>query len=107
MADTCPKCAASGVGTDKCPQCHVIIPVYEAYLDKLRRGPGGASGGGSPFARPVAPAAAPAAVAVDEPVRTPSPRASRRLTFHGRGGALFGMQVVNTCLTLVTLGVYY
>jgi uncharacterized membrane protein YjgN (DUF898 family) len=107
MADTCPKCGATGVGTDKCPQCHVIIPVYEAYLEKLRRGPSAASGGASPFARPQAPAA-PAAVTVAEPVRpAASPRASRRLTFHGLGGALFGMQVVNTCLTLLTLGVYY
>ncbi|HSB40948.1 MAG TPA: YjgN family protein [Methylomirabilota bacterium] len=31
----------------------------------------------------------------------------RRPTFHGTGGTLFGIHVVNTLLTLVTLGVYY
>jgi uncharacterized membrane protein YjgN (DUF898 family) len=31
----------------------------------------------------------------------------RRLTFHGTGGALFGIWVVNVLLTLLTLGIYY
>src|SRR6266545_6090236 len=31
----------------------------------------------------------------------------RRPTFHGTGGTLFGIHLVNTLLTLVTLGVYY
>ncbi len=30
-----------------------------------------------------------------------------KLSFHGRGGSLFGIYVVNILLTLVTLGVYY
>jgi uncharacterized membrane protein YjgN (DUF898 family) len=107
MADTCPKCGAAGVSTDKCPQCHVVIPVYEAYLEKLRRGPSpsASAGGGSAFTRPQS-ADAPPAAAVSV-IRTPPASASRRLTFKGGGGALFGMQVVNTCLTLLTLGVYY
>src|SRR5690349_106181 len=41
----------------------------------------------------------------------PSPEASwpslRRATFHGSGGTLMGIHVVNVLLTLVTLGVYY
>jgi uncharacterized membrane protein YjgN (DUF898 family) len=32
---------------------------------------------------------------------------SRRLSFHGGGGALFGIHVVNIFLTIVTLGIYY
>jgi len=28
------------------------------------------------------------------------------ITFHGRGGELFGVYIVNLCLTLVTLGIY-
>jgi uncharacterized membrane protein YjgN (DUF898 family) len=44
------------------------------------------------------PAAAPAAAA---------PGASRSLTFHGRAGTLLGIFVVNVCLTLATLGLFY
>jgi uncharacterized membrane protein YjgN (DUF898 family) len=41
---------------------------------------------------------------------TPPPAAGgaiHRLVFHGRGGSLFGIHIVNVLLTLVTLGVYY
>ncbi len=31
---------------------------------------------------------------------------SRTLAFYGRGGELFGVSIVNLCLTLVTLGIY-
>jgi uncharacterized membrane protein YjgN (DUF898 family) len=33
--------------------------------------------------------------------------ATQRLTFHGTGGSLLGIHIVNVLLTLVTLGVYY
>ncbi len=36
-----------------------------------------------------------------------SPNAVRRLAFHGNGGTLLGIHVVNVLLMLVTLGVYY
>ena len=32
---------------------------------------------------------------------------SRKAVFHGAGGTLFGIHLVNTLLTLVTLGIYY
>jgi uncharacterized membrane protein YjgN (DUF898 family) len=35
------------------------------------------------------------------------PGAPRRPVFHGTGGTLFGIHIVNTLLTLVTLGFYY
>lgn len=38
---------------------------------------------------------------------TAGPREQHRLTFHGSGGTLFGIHIVNVLLTLVTLGVYY
>jgi uncharacterized membrane protein YjgN (DUF898 family) len=108
MADTCPKCGFAGVSTDKCPQCHVVIPVYEAFLEKLRRGPSpsASAGGASTSARPQPPAGASPAAAVTV-IRATGTSASRRLTFNGAGGALFGIQIVNACLTLLTLGVYY
>lgn len=37
----------------------------------------------------------------------PPPAATHRLTFHGSGGTLFGIHVVNVLFTLLTLGVYY
>jgi uncharacterized membrane protein YjgN (DUF898 family) len=52
--------------------------------------------------RPAAPAVppSPSPAAAD-------PGASRQLSFHGSGGTLLGIHVVNILLTLVTLGVYY
>jgi uncharacterized membrane protein YjgN (DUF898 family) len=32
--------------------------------------------------------------------------AERKITFHGKGGTLFGIQIVNLLLTIVTLGIY-
>ncbi|MGH7349983.1 MAG: DUF898 family protein, partial [Candidatus Rokuibacteriota bacterium] len=37
----------------------------------------------------------------------PGSTALRRPSFHGTGGTLFGIHIVNTLLTLVTLGFYY
>jgi uncharacterized membrane protein YjgN (DUF898 family) len=37
----------------------------------------------------------------------PGPGPLRRPSFHGQGATLFGIHLVNTLLTLVTLGVYY
>ncbi|MBI3458427.1 MAG: DUF898 domain-containing protein [Candidatus Rokubacteria bacterium] len=38
---------------------------------------------------------------------TPGGGPRRQLSFHGAGGSLFGIHLVNLLLTLVTLGVYY
>mgnify|MGYP006352348283 FL=1 len=40
----------------------------------------------------------------DTPESTPS---IQRGSFHGAGGTLLGMQIVNVCLTIVTLGAYH
>jgi uncharacterized membrane protein YjgN (DUF898 family) len=45
-----------------------------------------------------------------EPAVRPDPaggKASRRLAFQGTGGSLFGIQILNGFLTIVTLGIYY
>src|SRR5262249_470343 len=36
-----------------------------------------------------------------------APPAARRLTFHGSGGTLLGLHIVNVLFILLTLGVYY
>jgi uncharacterized membrane protein YjgN (DUF898 family) len=38
---------------------------------------------------------------------TPELLQNRRLLFHGSGGSLFGIQIVNIFLTIITLGIYY
>jgi uncharacterized membrane protein YjgN (DUF898 family) len=55
----------------------------------------------------VPPPPPPPAPAASEP---PPPFAggdAHRFVFHGRGGSLFGIHIVNVLLTIVTLGVYY
>jgi uncharacterized membrane protein YjgN (DUF898 family) len=97
VAEVCPRCSADVPG-ERCPRCGLVVAVYLAALETLRRGPIVASPGASVFRPPLAAAATP---------RPAAPAASRRLRFHGSAGGLFGIQVVNTLFTLLTLGVYY
>jgi len=125
MATACPRCGAPAVERDKCAQCGVVASVYTAALEKMRRAP-------TPPPMPSVPRAstpaAPARVEAPHPTRPapswsaasatavmtapPAPTSavgasgSRRLTFHGSGGTLFGIYVVNILLTIVTLGFY-
>lgn len=104
MAEACPRCRALAAG-ERCPQCGLLIPLYHASLEKLRRGPTApppASAGPPASAtvfRPPGPAAAPAPM--------PAPAASRHLQLHGSTGSLFGIQAVNVLFTLLTLGIFY
>jgi uncharacterized membrane protein YjgN (DUF898 family) len=80
----------------------VVIPLYRASLEKMRRGPVAA-----------APPAPTAGTVFRPPAPPPGPGAragavaSTRPIFHGSAGGLFGIQAVNVLLTLLTLGVYY
>ncbi|HEU4370416.1 MAG TPA: DUF898 family protein [Methylomirabilota bacterium] len=102
MADVCPRCNAA-VPLERCPQCGLVVALYRASLEKLRRGPAPRRPGAAVFRAPAPPAAGSAAA----PVRTGAPAASRHLRFHGSAGALFGIHVVNALFTLLTLGVYF
>lgn len=125
MAAPCPRCGAPSVERDKCAQCGVVASVYTAALEKMRRPPTPRSSPPPVVARAAAPppAAPAAAVAVwSAPARpvmnglvvaaatmaaselTGSSR--RKFTFHGLGGTLFGIYVVNVLLTIATLGFY-
>jgi len=129
MATTCPRCGASAVERDKCAQCGVVASVYTAALEKMRRPPtptpSAPRANGAPAApaapisaaraettQPAQSAAAPTTTAVmTAPVPTgPTPSGatatSRRLSFHGSGGTLFGIYVVNILLTIATFGIY-
>src|SRR2546426_8988714 len=132
MTANCPRCGAPAVDRDKCAQCGVVVSVYAAALEKMRRPPTppGASAGGARVEAlaAAAPAMAPAAAAprpagtngsaqaarasvpaIATPTPTPgtvAPSRPRKLTFHGSAGTLFGIYVVNVLLTIATVGFY-
>ena len=107
MADTCPRCGFAEVASDRCPQCSVVIAVYQASLDKMRRGP---QAGATPFARPSAATPAPQPFPTPAPpaaFATPPPAGVRHAVFRGSGAALFGIHVINALLILATAGIYF
>ena len=107
MADTCPRCGFAEVASDRCPQCSVVIAVYQASLDKMRRGP---QAGATPFARPSAATPAPQPFPTPAPpaaFATPAPAGVRHAVFRGSGAALFGIHVINALLILATAGIYF
>jgi uncharacterized membrane protein YjgN (DUF898 family) len=86
MTEACPRCAAAVAG-DRCPQCGLVVALYHASLEKLRRGPAAPAAAAPPVARP--------------------PAARQQLSFRGSAWSLLGIHVVNVLFTLLTLGVYY
>ena len=92
---------------DRCPQCGLLIALYHASLEKLRRGPvAPASVTSAVTAAPVAPSpfrpSPPSG-----PTEAPVPAADRKLRFHGSAGSLFAIHAVNVLFILLTLGIYY
>jgi uncharacterized membrane protein YjgN (DUF898 family) len=71
--------------------------------------PAGSPAPRRPVAPPLPPAVPPPPLPPGPPehLSAPPPGVLRRSIFHGTGGTLFGIHVVNTLLILVTLGVYY
>lgn len=119
MAETCPKCGHGEVETDTCPRCRVTVSKYKLYRESgiyqqslgkapPRRAPVWSGPARGPAARSVAPSpsVAPPATERVPPPAEPTVIKIRRLTFHGTGRSLFGIQIVNILLTLVTLGSY-
>ncbi|MGH7353725.1 MAG: YjgN family protein [Candidatus Rokuibacteriota bacterium] len=100
MAETCPKCGRPGVEDGRCRLCGLDIARYQSALEAFRRGP--VVPAPRPGGMPAGPAAPP------WPSRPATVGGQRRtLLFHGSGGALFGIQIVNLLLVLLTLGIYY
>src|SRR6266511_2677370 len=62
------------------------------------------------FRRPPAPPSAPVppqGIPAGAPAHGEGPGMVRRPSFHGSGGTLLGIHIINALLILVTLGVYY
>ena len=107
MAEPCPRCATP-VDGERCPRCGLVIALYHAALEKLRRGPVAPSptivpGASSTTGSPPDTALAGAAPRGEGTL----PASSRRLVFHGSAWTLLGMHVVNVLFTLLTLGIFY
>lgn len=119
VPETCPKCGHAEVETDTCPRCRVIVSKYNFYLESgiyqqslgkapPKRAPAWSGPARGQATRSVAPSpsVAPATTERVPPPSEPTVIKIRRLSFHGTGGSLFGIQIVNILLTLVTLGIY-
>ena len=89
---------------DRCPQCGLVVALYRASLETLRRGPTAPAAATAAVFRPPVP---PAMSASPIPAGPPAPAVARHLRFHGSAGELFGIHVVNALFTLLTFGVYY
>jgi uncharacterized membrane protein YjgN (DUF898 family) len=114
MLDTmrCAKCGLTQLAAATCKSCRTATG-RASRAPILRSIPATPS---PPHA--TAHAAVPAVAPVDAPYGAspvtsadPAPSAAdgqeRRLFFHGSGGSLLGIQIVNVFLTLITLGVYH
>ncbi len=133
---TCPKCKLMQMSRQTCKSCGTALdapaptPTYAAAQPTASRpiSPGPAPAG--PIYRSQGPP--PSSIIEDRPaymapvgsattVQDPPPYAGgggtlfsgpaesqiHWLTFHGTGGSLFGIQIVNVFLTILTLGIYY
>lgn len=115
----CPKCGLMQILREKCRSCGKPLdgstgadhgksassPSPDLPSDNAR----------SPVVESVTPSPIPAqpqltrdeaAIPVETPTKKSDPEEIRRLSFEGTGGALCGIQLVNTFLTIVTLGIY-
>src|SRR3974377_559745 len=103
---TCPKCGLMQLAGPACKSCGTAMggPGRPTVPPKIQTPP------------PIPPPPHPP----ESPQPTPSPPSQletsdvavgrgqlRQLFFHGSGGSLFGIHLVNTFLTIITLGIYY
>jgi uncharacterized membrane protein YjgN (DUF898 family) len=98
----CPKCGYTQKTAPACGSCGQALNYSNPFGGPCRS---------ETKPAPARPAAAPAsaqentAVPEKPPVSVAKP--SGALSFHGSGGSLFGIHIVNIFLTLLTLGVYF
>ncbi|MCX5734583.1 MAG: YjgN family protein [candidate division NC10 bacterium] len=83
----CPKCGLMQLPGPTCKSCRTPLGASSAAFSAERKPP----------------------VERKTPGNDPSPQAGQahRMSFHGTGGSLFGIHIVNLFLTVVTLGLYY
>lgn len=101
----CPRCGLIQMQSPACKSCGRVIdgsaPAPASTPPTVR------SKAAAPRATAAPTSAAEKAPAAARPARVGADDwNTRRLTFHGTGGSLFGILIVNLFLTLITLGVY-
>jgi len=103
----CPKCGLMQLVKEQCESCGTHLEGPKGPLYARRPMP-------APAPAPLTPAASPSPPKeieeLAETIHTPAevrPGLERRhLSFHGSGGQLFGIYLLNTLLTIITLGFY-
>ncbi len=115
----CPKCGLTQILRDKCRSCGkpLDVPKDPSYVKSTpppspdlpshnARSPVVESVTPSPISAQPQLTRDESAIPVETPPKKSDPEEIRRLSFEGTGGALCGIQLVNTFLTIVTLGIY-
>ena len=103
MGVRCPKCGLLQLPGPTCKSCKAPLglPPRRPVSAQVSAIPPGAP---PPISLPPPPRPRPPA---DDASAGPSPSQAQRLSFHGVGGSLFGIHIVNVFLTIITLGIYY
>ena len=95
----CPKCGLMQLPRESCKSCGTILNIEEQYPIPKRVPPRTQGISPSLVQEP--------SIRAKPPQIKDEPNQSHQLTFHGTGGELFGIQMVNMLLTIVTLGFYF
>ena len=95
----CPKCGLVQMQRTSCKSCG-------AAVSGPTLGPAGPSAESERAAAPAAPSAQPPVTQREALQARATVGQIRRLSFHGIGGSLLGIQAVNVLLILITLGIY-
>jgi len=94
----CPKCGLMQLPKEKCQSCGRALDGSKG------------AGQGKPSFAPKSTASLstpdPVAVPIQRAIQRDTMGETRRLSFHGSGGTLFGIYLLNSLLTIFTLGIY-
>ena len=99
----CPKCGLIQSRSPTCKACGTSVGAAGEVAQSSRVSAEAVRGPEAPRVPP------PSSLTKSQPAPSPitaGREQMRRLTFHGSGGTLFGIQIVNVLLTIVTLGIY-
>ncbi len=99
----CPKCGLIQAQNPACKGCGTVVGKAGEAAPSSRTSGAAVRKAEAPPAPP--PSSLPKSPPAPSPI-TAGAGEAWRLTFHGSGGTLFGIQVVNVLLTIVTLGIY-
>ncbi len=104
MGVKCPKCGLLQLPGPACKSCNAPLPGPSRRPAPTQFSPAPVGAAAPPTS---APPPAGRGLVADGVGGGPAPRPTQRLSFHGAGGSLFGIHIVNVFLTIVTLGIYY